>query len=303
MFDLCLFCKSHRQDLERLVLLLDSVDQFNQDNLPVVLTVPKSDYLFFSNHLGKDRVAALILDEDLTGAPSPPGWRGQQVVKLHLARAGITRVAVMLDSDFAFIRPFSASDFLAPDGSPFLVASRIFHGYQPGNPALAAHILGTSTLPFVEADACNHFRSNSPPRRLPAFQRFRDRLTKPDRDTRLKRIHRLFGHPDPHLHFMPGPVWSTRTLERMTEDWLIPEGITFTQLILCSPFEYHWVAEYSLATGCQPIHPIDPFFLHFPTAEAVEDASKRGITLEHIKKRYLGIAMASRHHAFLKYPA
>jgi len=296
MHNFCIFCKTFRRDLARASRLLDSIERYNTDAIPVVLCVPRADRDLFIDTLGKDR-ATLIHDEDLVGNRlALTGWRGQQVVKLHFARAGVAQYAVFVDADFTFIRPFYLADFLTPDGEPWLIVSRRFHAFRPGDDELAAYLLGTGSLDPVLPEDCARFRSGSPPKRLPFRQRFRDRFTKPDIETRLRRIHRLFGHTDPPLHFMPGPVIATATLKAMEETWLRPAGFTFAQLILTAPFEYNWVGDYALTTGCQPIHPAEPRFLHFASAEAVDDARSRGITREHIARLYLGVAMAATYH-------
>src|SRR6478752_147790 len=124
-----LFCKSFRNDLRRFERLYDSVEEFDRDGLPFLLSVPEGDRALFEARFGRRRLE-IVTDESLVGGPIVQNWRMQQVVKLHAWTVDFAEAVVMLDSDFYFIRPFGEKDFADEHGAPRFALSRYSHRYE-----------------------------------------------------------------------------------------------------------------------------------------------------------------------------
>ena len=120
-------------------------------------------------------------------------------VELHW-RADRAGAAVMLDSDFYFLRDFHRSDFIDADGTPFFVASLVPHAWEDDVPQVRQAVGGTGAIPNVTAAECLSYAAGSkvpPPRSLLARLR-RFRVESP--------INEWFGRTGPALWYMPGPA-------------------------------------------------------------------------------------------------
>ncbi len=108
MNDIVLYCKSYHKDIERVKILLNSIEQYNIDNIPFYISVPSQDISLFKNTLGTENYT--LIEDELIANNS--GWAGQQVVKAQFWKLGLTKNYLCLDSDSIFIKPFFKSDFL-----------------------------------------------------------------------------------------------------------------------------------------------------------------------------------------------
>jgi hypothetical protein len=53
MNDIVLYCKSYHKDIERVKILLNSIEQYNIDNIPFYISVPSQDISLFKKSLNK----------------------------------------------------------------------------------------------------------------------------------------------------------------------------------------------------------------------------------------------------------
>jgi len=127
MTPLALYCKSYRTDLYRLVRLAESIEKFNQENLPFYVSVPVADMALFQTHLQRFDLTLLCDSDILQASPripedqvlAMPGHLSQQIIKSEFWRLNLSQAYVCLDSDARFIRPFGASDFMTRNGTPY----------------------------------------------------------------------------------------------------------------------------------------------------------------------------------------
>lgn len=115
-----LFCKSYRNDLDRVIKLSKSINKHNNDNIPFYISVPTEDIKLFEE---KIPFYTKILHDSLTTKNSN-GWVGQQYVKCNFYKTKLSRFYVIIDSDSYFIKDFSINDFLVDNNTPYLVMSQ-----------------------------------------------------------------------------------------------------------------------------------------------------------------------------------
>ena len=291
-----LFCKTFRRDLRRFERLYASVERFDQDGMPFLVSVPASDLALFVERFGKTRVE-WTTDEALVGGPIKQSWRTQQVVKLNAWRAGFADAFLMLDSDCYFIRPFRARDFLASDGSARFVISREWHKYDPKNAQLIAVLRGEAEIKPVTHEECRALASRLPePHGIPRWKLWRDKIIKSPVHYDLgKPLRPLFGRVGGDFHVMPCPVWTLAAQQRFFEEYVQANGLSYVDLIQFYPWEYIWVAEWLLARGLPGLTPSEPFFLHFDADASIFHARSLGFRAGDLAKRYLGLQLAATH--------
>ena len=298
--ELALFCKTFRDDVNRLCRLLDTIERYNIDHLPVVISAPRADHQCIRSTIGSNRVL-LLADEDILRRDlGTRGWYEQQIVKFNFALTGIADNYAIIDADHYIVREFSRSDFLATDGSPYLISSLfpfIAGRVDDADEMLAEIAVGReigargSTISIIE--------ETRPPAAVEV--RLSAEMIEPGVPLRflIPKIKELMQRPGPLLHFMPGPIWSAKAVRALKEQVLDPSGIDFTALIDISPWEADWYANWVLTSRCIEVLPKVPLFFHFPTDDLIIRAREMGITNTVLARSFLGVALAARHQELL----
>lgn len=127
-YNLVLFCKSYRGDIKRIKILKDSIDKFNADKIPFVVSCPSNDKSLFEKTLRTNNEKydfIIISDEDVLSANNldssvKQNWRTQQIIKLGFYKMGLCNHYTIFDSDCYFIDNFYISDFMYDDNTPYL---------------------------------------------------------------------------------------------------------------------------------------------------------------------------------------
>ena len=294
-----LFCKSFRDDLERFVRLLDSVERHNTDSLPFVLSVPSADLEQFKNRIGTRRVEFLT-DEQILGREAKQSWSSQQLVKLYAWRQDFADAWLLVDSDYYFIRAFSKQDFLDDAGRVALVAAAQRHVLDDHWPQIATY-LSSGTLPESPVEA--RLGQAGDARALPAFPRLRlalDGVLGTGVIDKLPRIQGFFGRAGIVRNYMPGPVWTAACLRSMERELLDPRAASFETLIRYSPWESVWVGEWELFRGMPGRFLADSALLHVYKDETILRCREEGLGEQAIAARYLGLQLAARHQRLLE---
>jgi hypothetical protein len=265
MRDLVLFCKSYRDDVLRAKQLIRSVERFNSEGLPLFVSVPSSDLELFREHcagltcnfLSDDEVVAANPALDDIKIADLPGGLAQQVVKSEYWRLGHARNYVCLDSDCYFLRRFTSSDFLAPDGVPYTV----MHESKE-----LLHFAKVAGLAKIERD----------------------------RSHECEDIMGLFGRTGRCWDFGPTPVvWSAQVWRDLDDNYLKPKGQNLVDAIRRHPGELRWYGEALLAYGGIPLWPVEPFFRCYHYEEQYYFWRRAGETDDQLAKLYLGVVMQS----------
>lgn len=264
MNDIVIFCKSYRNDLERAVVMVESVRRFNRDSLPLYISVPKGDLDLFKSRIGTERINWLS-DEDIIGANlaidlktflALPGHISQQIVKAEFWRVNPCENCVCIDSDSRFIRDFFTHDFLTAEGHPYT----ILHEGKPFMVFCMASGVRETEL---------HFESMS------------------------NEMREYFGRQGPSYSYNPFPViWSNKVWRALLTK-LEDEGINMLDAIVAHPYESSWYGEALLKYRPIPLLPKEPIFKAYLYLEEYEHDRKLGIDEAMLAQFYLGVVYQS----------
>ncbi len=262
MDDIVLYCKSYSPDVFRVKILVDSINKYNSDNIPFYISVPNSDIKIFKETLGNN--VNIIPDEDIDS--NNGGWIGQQIIKSQFWKLNLCKNYLCLDSDSEFIRPFYKSDFMFDKDTPYTICHE--------DKELMEWAL-KSSLPF---DIQKSF----------------------EEDRNL--VMNLFNRKGIYYDFGPSPViWSVKVWKSLFEDYIIPNNLTFSQLIEHCGSEFTWYGEWLLTSKTIPIYPRQPLFKVFHYKEQYIETKNKNYTQKDLARYYMGIILQSNWGAPLKY--
>lgn len=264
-----LLCKSYRGDLLRVRRLLESVERFNADRLPVIVCVPRADATLFRDALAGTR-ADLVNDEDVIAVQpdsarlgliaryhATPGRLHQQVVKAEAWRLLGCESYLSVDSDTVFLRPFHRDDFLSATAEPYTILHQ-------------SHDYLQLAIDRGQGKVWDHFVAES------------------------ASVKQQFGRQGPHYDFGPQPlIWSAAVWASLHERWLAPRGRTLWDAIDLIPSEIRWYGEALLAFGAIPLRPVEPLFRVYHHAWQYDLMRRLGETEAHLTNQYLGVVLQS----------
>lgn len=263
MSTLALYCKSYRNDLDRVKKLAESVERFNKDSLPFYISVPKEDYTLFNK--SAIPVTELLIDEDIYTAEGR-GWVQQQIVKSNFWKLDLCKNYLCLDSDSYFIKPFFELDFIAYGETPYTV-------------------MHEQKELFEWADVHLHFDPQE------GFNK--------EKDDVMGLFDRQYKK---RWDFGPSPViWSKKVWESLESNYIKPNNLTFEKLIEYCPSEFTWYGEALLAFKPFEILPVQPLFKVFHYPGQFIQAKQQRYTEEIYTKNYYGIILQSNFNAPLNY--
>lgn len=255
MEDLVLYCKSYKNDVKRVKILLESIDQHNQDNIPFYISTPLEDKELFINTLGNK---GWIWVDDNEIYPTNEGWVGQQIVKSNFWKLNLCKNYLCLDSDSLFISPFSKNNFLYSNDIPYTVC----HEQKD----------------FFE------FMYKYPLNFDPQESFIKDR----------KKVMDVFGRKGTIYDFGPSPtIWSSKVWKSLEDNYILPNNLDFKSLIEYCPSEFTWYGEWLLTSNEIPLYPKQPIFKVYHYKHQYDMDQQLNYNIDKIKKNYLGIIMQS----------
>jgi hypothetical protein len=255
----------------RLKRLLETIRQFNVDNLDFYISTPKLDKDLLEKVLGRDGYI-WVADEDIVAANpkadfekylAMPGGLSQQIIKSEFWRLGFSENYLCLDSDSLFIRNFYKSDFLSSDGEPYTVLHQ--------NKEL-----------FQLATDRGHLKF--------------------ERDLRLEaeRVKKLFDRKGPNFYCAPAPfIWSAKVWHSLDVEYLDPKGISLWDLISPDHPETLIYGEALLRYRAIPLIAIEPMFRTYHYDWQYYLMKRLGETEDKLKQNYLGVIYQSAWEAEL----
>lgn len=260
-----IYCKSYKNDILRVARLLESIQVFNKDAIPVYVSSPASDKSIFDESLKKYSYTWLS-DESITAAnprlnqqllAETRGGLTQQVVKSEFWRAVPCNAYFCIDSDSVFIKDFYLSDFIAKDGHPYTILQQskefLQHAINVGKKEIADNFLAESRL-----------------------------------------LKNEFNRVGPDYDFGPSPyLWSAKVWAALDEQLLKPKNQTLLDLVFRCPPENRWYGEALLATQAIPLHPIENLFKVYHYEWQKKEAQQFKETPEELKRLYLGVISQS----------
>ncbi|QWD98749.1 hypothetical protein C2740_01275 [Polynucleobacter sp. MG-5-Ahmo-C2] len=264
--DLVLYCKSYRNDFLRLKRLLSSIEQYNQDQLLFYISTPRADQEALVSILGKSAPYIWIADEDIVTAnprvafekyQAMPGGLSQAIVKSEFWRLKLAENYLCLDSDCVFIRPFTKSDFMSEDGTPFTVLHQNKEYFQ-----LAKN--------RGEAKVEQNLRAEA------------------------QRVQFLFGRIGPEFYCAPAPfIWSAKVWESLDREYLQSKEMTLWDLVTPSYPETLIYGETLLKYHAIPLIAIEPLFRVYHYDWQYFMLKRLGETEDNLKSNYLGVIYQS----------
>lgn len=265
MKDFVLYCKSYSRDFLRLKRLLESVKQFNVDQLDFYISTPKSDKTLLEQVLGVGGYI-WVADEDIVAAnpksdfakyQAMPGGLSQQIIKSEFWRLGFSENYLCLDSDSLFIHNFYKSAFLSNDGVPYTVLHQNKELFQI------------------------------------ATNRGHDKV---ERDLRIEaeRVKALFNRQGPNFYCAPAPfIWSAKVWQSLNTEYLEPKGISLWDLISPEHPETLIYGEALLKYRAIPLIAIEPLFRTYHYDWQYFLMKRLGETKAKLTQNYLGIIYQS----------
>lgn len=260
MYDIVLFCKTYRGDLNVLLRLANSINNHNKDNIPVYISVPKSDYNLFKDKLNNYNIN-LITDESVCTELAKknvrnwtPGYINQQIVKITFWKAGYSENYLCLDSDAYFIRDFYISDFMYDDQTPYSVL------YE-----WEEHFLDKGYLNWVDIHKEN-------------IDKIKDKI-------KLK--------TSKYITCCGLAILSKKVLESFEKNYLVPNNLSYIDIISYAPFEFSWYNQWLLKDRTIPIMPIGQLFKIFHYRKQYVQTRKKLINEADISIMYIGVVLNS----------
>jgi hypothetical protein len=261
MTDLAILIKSYQGDLAIAQQLLDSLDRYNSDSIPVYLVVPQADASAFQE-IAPSSAEILheeVLREHLVKEPfggMTTGYINQQIVKLAFWELGLAENYLVLDSDVEMIRPFVRSEFLAPDGLPYSVLT------QDKDMLADPHYFN------------EQWRT---------------------REEWINSIAQELGYegPWPVRTCHANTVFNSGVLRSIQEQVLHPRGWDYTDLLRTAPYEFSWYNIWLQVSETIPVRSCEPWIKTFHS-ESEHLAFLAGpARLEDVSRAYAGISVQS----------
>lgn len=273
MENLVLYCKSYARDVLRVKRLLDSIDCYNQDNIPVYISAPREDRPLFESTLGKYRYE--LLDDESIVALSPgadtvslaklPGGHSQQIIKSEFWRLNIARNYLCVDSDSYFITEFKRKNFLHKNDEPYTVMHQNKELLQ-----MAANRNISKVKKGLQEESY--------------------------------RFEKLFNRGGPDYSFMPSPfLWSAEVWQSLEKNLLQPKGITLWQAVTADMPESMWYGEALLAYQAIPLWPVEPYFRVYHYDWQYYWLKRMGESESKLAKNYLGVVYQSNWDISMDY--
>jgi hypothetical protein len=265
MYSIAIYCKSYRNDVLRVRKLAESIQKFNQEQIPFFISVPSDDLPLFQEQLAGYAIK-FIRDEEIIRSNSRlewdkivamPGWISQQIVKSEFWRLELCDTYLCVDSDCQFIRSFGKADFLTPEGHPYTV--------------------------MHEAKELLQFAVNNKQEKIyDEFHRERMQLME------------FFERKGKIFDFGPPPmIWSSNVWRSLDEQLLKPQGMNFCDAILMFPAELLWYGEAVLKFRPFPLIPVEPLFKFYHYEHQYDLGRRSGDTIERLSKNFLGVCYQS----------
>lgn len=260
-----LYCKSYKNDVFRVKNLIESIKIFNKDDIPLFISTPSVDKKIFDKYINP---SSYIWIDDLEICKANPqfndvflknikGHTSQQIIKAEFWRLGLCENYLCLDSDAEFIKNFYISDFINPNGNPYIV----MHHAE---------------------DFINEMNQNGKVEIIQNFLR------------ESNSVKEFFYRTGPDFDFGPAPfIWSSKVWKFLDEEILSPKKMNIWDAIKLLPMEMRWYGETFLTSNLFDTKSLNPLFKVYHYDWQFRNDLKNGIGINHLKTNYLGIIQQS----------
>lgn len=268
-YNLALVTKTYSADIPSYKILFDSINKYNENNLPIFIVIPSQDKKLLEDTIGT-KGYTLLFDEDVHKFKNfLAGWEQQMIIKLKLHSFIDANNILILDSDGRFIRSFYERDFIAYGTTPYTIVHE--------NKQIAEY---ESALKGGDYNKTGYAKAVRAYRDIFGFK-----------------SNRIYDYgPNPHL-------WSTKVISDFYSNYLDYNGIELEDFCLTIKNSYgiHFretltYGEYLMASSSIDIIPSGPLFKTYHWKEMVTFEKGTGLEVEeNIAKNYLGIIMQNKH--------
>lgn len=214
MEKIVLMLKTYRNDILYVDRFLKTFHKHNADSLQLYLVAPQRDRQQFEPFLTQ-RVL-FIADEEIPAdyalnseeEPSVLGHWNPGIVRLAFWKLGLCENYFAIDSDMVFLRNFYQSDFILPDGRPYI---------------------------FVTENASEKIDPFY-------FRRYWDH-----RGKAMGSISRTYGAPTPRGAWAHNSQTFNAEILKLMEKFVIASGLAdYKSLMEIAPYEFFWYASWAL---------------------------------------------------------
>ena len=260
MHNFVMFSKTYKGDIKRFKNMIGSFNKFNCENIIMYVSVPECDLELFKEF--ESDTVKLISDEsyaknyfsDEQYFGLSTGYVNQEICKLSFWETDISENYLCIDSDLEFIRDFYVSDFMADNKTPYTIL------VQDKDLSIEKH-----------------------------YQDFWN-----TRQEFIKKIYDEIGLDDRRLRTCHGnTVLNSTVLKSLKDDFMEQKGYSYKDLIKISPYEFTWYNVWFQKCGLIKEMAVEPFFKTFHMRLDYVFYQLKLISLEDIKKAYIGIIMNS----------
>ena len=265
MDNLVFLIKSHAPHLNYTKQLVETTAEHNKYNIPVYLSIPKSQEHVFKNNIDTS-LCNIIYDEDIIQGDINQNWFTQQLVKMKFSETRLSNNYLWIDSDSYFLKDFYVSDFMYDDITPYTTMHENKDLFQ-----------WMATKGNMLDNVWKSYTS--------------------DRD----KVKEVFNRQGKYYDWTCPNLWSVKVFEHMKQHYLEPNNLTYEQLLSYVPGELIWYGEYLLASEAIRIVPCESWFKPFHYLQQLLDFKHEGNTEETIAKNFLGIVMPSKETTQLRF--
>jgi len=184
-----------------------------------------------------------------------PGYINQEIIKVAFWDLGLAENYLPVDSDAVFLREFTAADFMYSAEVPFTV------------------LLEDRELQVDPDYYALHWQG---------------------REKVLRDIQAAVGLDDARLLTCHGhQVLSRTVLKSLQEDFLVPRGWDYAEMLAHGPYEFSWYNFWLQKSKVIPIELREPYFKVVHSPEQHAELAIRGVSMSDIARGYLGVVINS----------
>lgn len=266
-YKLGIYIKTFSRDSSRVHRLIRSIEEYNKDNIPVIVSCPEKEINHFKNVLADFQIR-LVSDQSIYVPKTVmAGWEEQMLVKMHACLNLEFDNLLIIDSDALFIRDFYIEDFIAYGDIPY----SILHENK-------------QVSEYEKALKGQNYLENGYSKAVRVY-----------REIFGGKSNKIYDYgPNPHL-------WSKKVFQSFKDNYLDPNNLTLEIFSLTVKQNYgiHFretltYGEYLLAAHPIPIIPCGPFFKTYHWKEMLDFEKGTGLeVVDNIKSSYIGVIMQS----------
>lgn len=262
------YIKTFERDISRVEKLVDSIEKYNNDGIPLYISCPEKDKELLRKKLTTYNNWTYISDEEIFQPKYGwGGWEHQMLVKMEAHKIIPADNILILDSDSFFIKDFYIDDFIAYDNIPYTIIHE--------NKQVAEYETFLKNGNYNETGYAKAVRAY--------------------RDIFGFKSNRIYDYgPNPHL-------WNVGVMKSFYENYLLYNDLHIEDFCLMVKDQYNihfretlTYGEYLMAAKSIPIIPSGPLFKVYHWKELYDFELKNNmVEQEKIKDNYLGVVLQS----------